>query len=502
MKILIVDDDENSRIILRKTLESEGHTIKAAVNGEEALSMARKSLPDMIISDILMPVMDGFRFCCECKRDEKLKDIPFIFYTATYVDGKDEDAALKMRADRFIRKPVEPDELMEIIRSVIKDAGNGKTGVGRHVPIEEKEILKLYSERLVNKLEKKMLSLEKEIAERKQAEEKLRKAEKRFRRLANLLPQTVFEMDERGKLIFVNRNAFDIFGYTQEDFDKGLTVLQIIAPEDRDRAGKNIQKALSGEKLYSSEYMAQRKNGSSFPVIVYSRPMMPDNKIIGLRGIVVDITERKQTEETLKQSYEKLQEALEGAIHALAATAERRDPYTAGHQKRVAELACAIAEEMNLQEEPIKKIHISAIIHDIGKINVPSEILSKPGRLSKFEFEIIKTHPQVGCDILKQIKFPWPIAAIVLQHHERLDGSGYPNGVSGEDICLEARILSVADVVEAMSSHRPYRPALGIDKALEEISQNKGILYDPNVVDACVKIFADKKFLRVKRIFN
>ncbi|MDO9567287.1 MAG: PAS domain S-box protein [Candidatus Desulfaltia sp.] len=306
------------------------------------------------------------------------------------------------------------------------------------------------------------------------------------------IPQTVFEMDEKGKLIFVNRNALDIFGYTQEDFDKGLSAIQIIAPEDRDRARENIQKVLSGEKLDNSEYMAQRKNGSSFPVIVCSSPIIPDNKIVGLRGIVIDITERKQSEETLKQSYEKLQEALDGAIHALATTAEWRDPYTAGHQNRVAELA--IAKEMNLQEEPIKKIYMSAIIHDVGKINVPSEILSKPGRLSEFEFEIIKTHPQVGYDILKQIKFPWPIAWIVLQHHERLDGSGYPNGVSGEEICLEARILSVADVVEAMASHRPYRSALGIDKALEEISQNKGILYDPNVVDVCVKIFTDKKF--------
>jgi len=494
MKILIVDDNENSRIILKKILEPEGHIIEAAVNGEEALSMAKESLPDMIISDILMPVMDGFRFCCKCKGDEKLKNIPFVFYTATYTDEKDEEAALKMGADRFIRKPVEPDEFMEIIRSVIKDAENGKTGAGRHILIEEKEILKLYSERLVNKLEKKMLGLQKEVAERKQAEDKLRKAEKRFRKLADLLPQTVFEMDERGKLIFVNRNAFDVFGYTQEDFDKGLNAIQIIAPEDRDRAGGDIQKVLSGEKSDHAEYMAQRKNGSSFPVIVYSSPMIPDNKIVGLRGIVVDITERKQAEEELKQSYGKLQEALDGTIHALAAMAEWRDPYTAGHQHRVAGLAIAIAKDMNFTEEQIKKIHISAIIHDIGKINVPSEILSKPGRLSEFEFEIIKTHPQVGYDILKGIKFPWPIARIVLQHHERLDGSGYPQGLSGEEICLEARILGVADVVEAMSSHRPYRPAIGIDRALEEISRNKGILYDPNMVDVCVKIFTDKKF--------
>ena len=274
MNILIVDDNEDSRIILKKTLESKGYTIEAATNGEDALKMAKGAPPDMIISDILMPVMDGFQLCKQVKKDDRLKGIPFIFYTATYTDEKDEELALKMGADRFIRKPVGPDEFLKIIQGVIRDAGKVRIKAKQPVPEEEKEVLKLYSERLVNKLEKKMLDLEREIARREQAEEILRKSEKRFREMADLLPQTVFEMDERGKLIFVNRNAYNAFGYTREDFDRGLNALQMLIPEDRDRAKENIQKVLSGEISGGIEYtargeMAVRSLLSYIPVLLF-----------------------------------------------------------------------------------------------------------------------------------------------------------------------------------------------------------------------------------------
>jgi len=178
----------------------------------------------------------------------------------------------------------------------------------------------------------------------------------------------------------------------------------------------------------------------------------------------------------------------------MAFAVESRDPYTAGHQRRVADLAHAIGSEMGLSEERLVGIRMGGIIHDLGKISVPAEILSKPSRLNEHEFGMIKLHPQVGYDILKKIDFPWPIAQMVYQHHERMDGSGYPQGLSGKKILLEARILAVADVVEAMASHRPYRPALGIDKALEEILKNKNVFYDPEVVDACLKLFKEKGF--------
>jgi putative nucleotidyltransferase with HDIG domain len=199
------------------------------------------------------------------------------------------------------------------------------------------------------------------------------------------------------------------------------------------------------------------------------------------------LAERNQAEKKLKKTIKEI-------VQAIALTVEMRDPYTAGHQKRVANLAGAIAKEMNFSKEQIDAIVMAGIIHDLGKMSIPAEILSKPGRLTEPELNIIKTHPQVGYDILKTIEFPWPVAQIVLQHHERLDGSGYPSGIKGEGVLPEAKILAVADVVEAMASHRPYRPALGIDQALEELSKNSGTLYDPKVVDACFKLFHEKSF--------
>jgi HD-GYP domain-containing protein (c-di-GMP phosphodiesterase class II) len=189
-----------------------------------------------------------------------------------------------------------------------------------------------------------------------------------------------------------------------------------------------------------------------------------------------------------EQKFEGLLNLFNGTVETIAALYEKRDPYTAGHQRRVARLACAIARKMGLPEEQIYGIHIISIVHDIGKIAVPGDILSKPGKLSAEEFNIVKTHPQVAYEVLRNLEFPWPVAETILQHHERLDGSGYPNGISGEAITLEARILCVADVIESMVSHRPYRPALGKEKALNEIMKNKGILYDPAVADACLKL--------------
>jgi putative two-component system response regulator len=205
-------------------------------------------------------------------------------------------------------------------------------------------------------------------------------------------------------------------------------------------------------------------------------------------------SERKRAEEELRQNCTKLQKTLDGTIHAWVSVTEARDPYTADHQRGVAQLACAIANEMGLPEEQIEGIRVAGLIHDIGKLNVPLEVLSKPTGLTEFERDMIKAHPQVGYDILKTVEFPSPVAQIVLQHHERLDGSGYPQGLSGEEIILEAKILAVADVVKTMSSHRPSGGPWGLDKALEEISQNRGVLYDSQAVDACLKLFSEKRF--------
>ena len=208
-----------------------------------------------------------------------------------------------------------------------------------------------------------------------------------------------------------------------------------------------------------------------------------------------EIENRKQIQLELEQSFANLKKVTDATIQAIALTVEKRDPYTSGHQRRVAKLTRAIAETIGLSEDQIEGACVAASIHDIGKISLPAEILSKPIQLSEIEISLIQAHAQAGYDILKGLDFPWPIADIIIQHHERMDGSGYPRGLSGDRISIEARIIGVADVVETMSSHRPYRPSMGIEKALEEITLNSGTLYDSQVVDACLNIFNGKGFL-------
>jgi len=208
----------------------------------------------------------------------------------------------------------------------------------------------------------------------------------------------------------------------------------------------------------------------------------------------IEIDNRKRMQLEIQHNFENLKKVMNATVQAITTTIEKRDPYTSGHQQRVADLSRTIAREIGFSENEIEGIYIAAAIHDIGKISLPAEILSKPVQLSDIEISLIQAHSATGYDILKGIEFPWPIAEIVLQHHERLDGSGYPRGLAGEDVLMAARIIGVADVVETMASHRPYRPSMGIDKALEEITQNRGVLYEPLVVDACLKIFNNKEF--------
>jgi putative nucleotidyltransferase with HDIG domain len=215
-----------------------------------------------------------------------------------------------------------------------------------------------------------------------------------------------------------------------------------------------------------------------------------DGAVLVLR----DVSRSRQAEEALRQSVSNLRRTLEETVTALAMTTEKRDPYTAGHQQRVAKLAGAIAQELGMEENDVEGIRVASLLHDIGKIHIPAEILAKPASLTTMEMGIMKTHSEVGYDILKRVSFPWPVADIVLQHHERLDGSGYPVGLTGEAIVQEARIIMVADVVEAMSSHRPYRAALGMDLALEEVDAGRGKRYDAVVVDTCLELFRLKGF--------
>jgi len=983
-RVLIVDDKSENRYLLQTLLQGHGFEVISAENGEDGLAKTRLHHPDLIVSDILMPVMDGYTFCRRLKSDEVLKRIPLVFFTASYNTPKDEEFAMSLGAARYIYKPMEPEALIATLEEVLKESRSVSRAKTKPLG-EEMEFFRQYNEVLFNQLEKKLADLEKanerlrileeryrlsfdnitdivlvfdanltltsvspsaerilgyrpeefigrsmdalkaimtqesfelaarnigqvlegkiitsvvfnviardgttkyldisgsplmregridglvcdardvtervlaenarreseelfaqlmryfpgsayikdsdrriiyltgniqeyfgvepqewlgkrsediwpeeialsskkddeavlrgevvqsitqrpqkdgphtwithrfpihrhdkppligcislDITGQKQAEEKLRESERKYRELYDFLPIPVYEMDFESTITSVNRAIYETFGGTEEDFKKGFKAWQLLTPEAVKKSVENMQRLLNGEPLGGTEYRLKRLDGTEFPAIVFSRLIFDQGKPVGLRGAIVDITDRKRTEEVireseanfrrsmddsplgirivtadgetlyanramldiygyasieefqsipLKQRYtpesyaaylvrrakrdrgergqdeytidivtksgdirhvrafrkqmvwngqphdqiiyqditrqvqaekalresenkyrsvfhnaqegifrttpegrflmanpamakilgydspeelmdsvtdiprqlyahpeqraqtikrleqrdlieneelqfirkdksliwvsrtiqairdeqgktlyfeglleditdrrnsvEQLRKALGGTIQAIASVVETKDPYTAGHQRRVADIARAIAREMDLPRERIDGLRMAAIIHDIGKVSVPSEILSSPRKLTPLEFSLIKTHAQSGYDIVKDIEFPWPIARMIIEHHERMDGSGYPNGLTGDNILPESRILAVADVVEAMATHRPYRPSLGLAAALDEITRNRGRLYDSQVVDACLRLFREKGY--------
>jgi PAS domain S-box-containing protein len=325
-------------------------------------------------------------------------------------------------------------------------------------------------------------------------EDKLRKSEERYRDLVEKAGIAIVIDDREGNFEYANERYAEMFGYSLEEI-KNQSIRSIVHPDDIERITKNHKGRLEGNKVPGRyEFKGIRKDGSLFYLEVDVVALKEVGKNAGTRSYLWDISDRKRTEMEVLETMRKLRETLNGTINAIALTVEARDPFTSGHQRRVADLARTIAAEMGLPKDQIEGVRSAGVIHDLGKIGVPADLLSKPSKLSNAEFELIKIHPQIAFDILKDIEFPWPIAAIIYQHHERMNGSGYPQGLSDDSILLEARILAVADVVEAMSSHRPYRPSLGLKNTLNEISTNKGILYDPAVADTCLKLFKEKKY--------
>jgi PAS domain S-box-containing protein/putative nucleotidyltransferase with HDIG domain len=334
-----------------------------------------------------------------------------------------------------------------------------------------------------------------DITERKKGEEALRASEERFRGLVETTSDWVWEVDRQGAYTYVSPKVSNVLGYESGEM-AGKTPFDFMPLGEARRGAAAFSSSVDKKQSFAFlENVMRHKDGHPVVMETSGVPFFgPDGKLIGYRGVGRDITERKETARRLEQSLRKLERTIEAIIQAISSTMETRDPYTAGHQKRVTQLASLLAKEMGLPASQVAGIRVAGLLHDIGKISIPTEILSKPGQLTASEMAMIRFHPSVGYDILKNIEFQWPVADIILQHHERLNGSGYPSGISGEDILVEARILAVADVVEAMSSHRPYRPAVGKDKALQEIARGEGTLYDPVVVKTCLEAFNDKGF--------
>ncbi len=340
-----------------------------------------------------------------------------------------------------------------------------------------------------------MLSLTRDIDARKRADEALMESEEKYRELVRYAPAGIYEVDyETNRLISVNDIICEYTGYTRDEL-LTMNLFNLLTEESQQLMLARFEKLMAGEKTDPMvEYCIRTKNGNELWALFNARYIYEAGKLKGATGVIYNITERKRAEEELQRTLDNLRKAVSTTIQVMVSAVEARDPYTAGHQIRSADLARTIATEMGLPQEKIDGIRMAGSIHDIGKLSIPAEILSKPTKLTDIEFSLIKEHSRSGYEMLKDVESPWPLAEIIYQHHERMNGSGYPRNLKGDDILIEARILAVSDVVESMASHRPYRPSLGIKAALEEIEKNRGTLYDHNVTDACLRLFREKDY--------
>jgi len=442
--VLIVDDDASLSKTLCDILRAEGYAPVAAGEGETALGRVEEEKPLVAVVDLRLPDMDGLRVMEEIKK--RSPGTECIVLTG-YASQASAIEAINLGAYSYVQKPYDVQQLLVTIRRAL---------------------------------------------EKRTADLALQDSEERYRELVENASDVIYTHDLEGHFTSSNPAASRTYGYTVQEILQ-LNIAQIVDPEYLPVAQENTRRKLEGlEETGAYELLTHRKDGDPVWVEVSTRLVSKGGVPVEIEGIARDITERKLAEQERERSLSRLRRTLDQTVYALAAAVEMRDPYTAGHQRRVADLATAIAEEMDLPEDRSRGVRMAGLIHDVGKIYIPAEILSKPTRLTEVEWSMIKAHPQAGYDILKDIEFPWPVARIVLQHHERVNGSGYPQGLSDKEILLEARILGVADVVEAMASHRPYRPAHAVEEALGEIRENRGILYDPEAVDACLEVIGKK----------
>ena len=465
-KVLIVDDEEPVRDLIGEILNMSGYDCMLAADAQEARCFLSREEFELVLCDINMPGESGLDFVRHV-----LAECPNT--AAVMVTAMDDpliaEDALKTGVYDYILKPFEPSGVLISVANAMRR---------RQLELDNLAY---------------RAKLQKMVSERTAA---LEESEARLRAIFEAAKHVSFIMieHEKGTIVEFSPGAEHMLGYSRREvINRPVYILNL--PEDMIRVPEIPDQEAENPSDFTQELIVTTKSGEELPFMSTTYPIFNTrDKISASLVVAIDVSERTKAKQKLQDSMERLGKVLEGSINAMALTVEMRDLYTAGHQQRVADLASAIAEKMDLSEDRIYGIRLGGVIHDIGKISIPAEILTKPGRLNKIEFDLMKTHPKVGYDILKGIEFPWPIAKTVLQHHERINGSGYPLGLKGKEILLEARILGVADVVEAMASHRPYRPALGIDRALEEISKHKGILYDPEAVEACLRLFAEKGF--------
>ncbi len=442
--ILIVDDDADFRENLSGILRGEGYPTVTAATGKGAMERAGEDEFAVALIDLRLEDMSGLDVLKGIKECSPMTEGIFVTGYASQSSAID---AVSLDAYRYVEKPFDVGKLLGVIRRAIEKRGLGKA---------------------------------------------LQESEERYRTLFEGSRDAIFITSGDNRFVEFNQAWLDLLGYTRAGFMKMKPSEIFLNAGDLRKLQREIR-----DNGYVKDYEVnfRRSDGKGMTCVITSTERVAcHGSIREYQTIVRDITKKKRDQQRLQETLEMLRRNLNGVIRCVEHIIEKRDPYTAGHQRRVTDLARTIAQEMELPTTQRDAIRMAGIVHDIGKISVPAEILSKPGHLTEIEMSLLEVHPSIGYEILKEIEWSHPIPEIVLQHHERMDGSGYPQGLSGQNILLEARILGVADVVEAMASNRPYRPAVGIDKALEEISKNRGILYDTDVVDACLRVFREKGF--------
>lgn len=444
--ILLVEDDRSTSEIIKQFIRKLGFNIAGAVtSGEDAMKFIEEFSPDIVLMDITLEgKIDGVE---SAKHINEKYNLPVI-YISSSSDADTIERIKDTNAFGYIIKPFDKRDLKASI---------------------EMAMLRFHMEQTLIENENK------------------------FSTILNSIGDAVIVVNSLEEITYMNPVA-EFMTDTRLSSVLGKKISSVVHIENQTIEELKGNKKLNGPHEKGINFLISKKGKRTH--IDYSFSPQKDNlgNLMGTVMVIRDISETIKNQERLEASFAELRKAMGGIIQAMAQTVETRDPYTAGHQRRVADLARTIAAEMGLSNDKIEGIRMSGVIHDLGKISIPAEILSKPGRISEIEYALIKGHPQTGYDILKTIEFPWPVADIVHQHHERIDGSGYPLGLMRDDILIESKIMAVADVVEAMASHRPYRASLGTEIALEEIIKNRGKIYESEVVDACVKIFREKSY--------
>ena len=481
-RILAVDDDPTILDLYQQILSSDAKRggseatfeVDCCTQGKEAVETVKLALEfnksySVIFLDLNLPPGPDGEWTAE--QIQKLDPYTNIVLVSGFMRAGPAKLTNRSAAsDRllYLQKPFHRQEILQFATAL-----SAKWLAEIELRNLHEEMEDLVDER-TNALLQTNRQLRKEIATRQETEKALHMSEVNFRNMIYNNADGVLILDENSIVKFMNPAAESIFGTKAKHF-VGQTFEHLIIP------GKPTELDII--------------IGDGKSVVAEMRVM--ETEWEGKKAYLAslrDITNRKRMQQRLQRSLDNLKEVMDGTIRAMALAVEMRDPYTSGHQHRVAQLAQAIAEEISLPADTIEGVYMAASIHDIGKISLPAEILSKPLKLTEIERKMIQAHSKVGFDILNGVDFSWPIAQIVLQHHERMDGSGYPHGLGGKEVLIEARIVGVADVVETMASHRPYRPAMGLDRALEEVMKNKGRLYDEKVVNACLILFNEKGF--------